>query len=215
MEIIIPENIAEITLGQFLKYEELQAAELDVLTFNRRKISLFTGMPFKDTAHLRQKDYDRLTGLIDAALATDVEFVNRFTLNGIEYGFIPDLDKITIAEFADLSNYGATPETLHRTMAVLFRPIINTNGDNYEIMPYKGTEEFAEVMRDMPLNCASGALVFFWSLANELQTVTQRCLTQELQKEMKRPNTSPILAGYRQLEDWLAETFSKKIKCSK
>lgn len=212
MEITIPENIGEITLGQFLKYEELQAANLDVLLFNRRKISLFLNMPFKDTAHLRQKDYDELLALIDNALASDVEFTNRFTMHGIEYGFIPDLDKITIGEYADLTTYGVSPETLHKLMAVLFRPIVNKHGDSYDIMPYTGAEEFAEVMKDMPLHCANGALVFFWSLANELQTATQKYLTQELQKEMQQPTTSLILDGYQHLKGWLKMTYSNLTK---
>lgn len=209
MEITLPENISEITLGQFIKYEELVERNLDDQNFNRRKIHLFTGIPFKDTANLRQTDYDLILQQIDTALTTDAEFTNSFTIHGIEFGFIPDLDKITIGEFADLSQHGLSSESLHRLMAVLFRPIVKRMGSNYEIMPYSGTDQYAELMKDMPLNCVNGALLFFYRLANELQTATQRSLTEELLKANPRPNTSRTLAGIRRLKGWLITTFSK------
>ncbi|AWH84923.1 hypothetical protein HYN59_07190 [Flavobacterium album] len=209
MEIILPENISEITLGKFIKYDELLQRDLDQQNFNRRKIALFTGIPFKDTARLRQADYDRLILKIDAALNTDAEFTDRFTMHGIEFGFIPDFDKITIGEFADLSQHGLSSETLHRLMAVLFRPVIKTIGSSYVIMPYDGTEEYAEMMKDMPLNAVNGALVFFYSLASELQAATQKYLTEELLRENPRPNFSRTSAGIRRLKNWLKTTFSR------
>ncbi len=209
MEIILPENISEITLGQFIKYDELLQRDLDAQNFNRRKISLFTAIPFKNTAYLRQADYDRLLLKIDTALNTDAEFTDRFTMHGMEFGFIPDFDKITIGEFADLSQHGLGAETLHRLMAVLFRPVISNTGSSYAIMPYDGTDEYAEMMKDMPLSCVNGALVFFYSLASELQEATQRYLTEELLKEGRPPNTSAILAGIRRSKNWLRTIFSR------
>lgn len=209
MKIDLPENISEITLGQFLKYEELEARGLDAHNFNRRKIAMFTGISFKDTAFIKNNDYERILNQINTALSTDVEFKDRFTMHGIEFGFVPDLDKITLGEYADLTAYRADKENLHKLMAVLFRPIINNNVDRYSIMAYNGTEEYANMMLGMPLNCVNGALVFFYNLANELQTATQRYLTEELLKEMKQPNTSRALGGIRLLRNWLTTTFTR------
>lgn len=209
MKVTIPENIGEITLGQYMRFQELLQRELTDVLFNRRKISLFTGISYRDTEYLKQLDYDKLNNLIDAALSTDAEFTDRFTMHGVEFGFIPDFDKITIGEFADLTHYGEGEENLNRLMAILFRPIVNKSGKSYDIVPYNGTDEYSELMKDMPLNCANGALVFFYNLANELQEATQRYLSQELRREMKRPSTSRILDGTRQLKNWLRITFSK------
>lgn len=211
MDIILPENISEITLGQYIKYDELLERNLDDYNFNRRKLSLFLGIPFNDTAHIKQVDYDRLLTQIDKALSTDAEFTDRFTMHGIEFGFIPDFDKITLAEYADLSQHGTKKETLHKLMAVLFRPITNKKKNTYSILGYNGTDEYADLMKDMPLNCANGALVFFYSLANELQKATQRYLTEELQKEMRPPTTLRLSAGTQQLKNWLIMT-SQKLK---
>lgn len=208
-EITLPENISEVTLRQFLRLQDLEKQDFDVYTKLKRKISIFTGIPFNKMDRIKQIDFERINSQIDLALSKEVPFVNRFELNGIEYGFIPNLDKISLGEYVDLTNYGVSEETLPQLMSVLFRPIINKEGSNYEIMPYKGSEEFVEVIKDMPLNCVNGALVFFWNLANELQEATQKYLSEELQKEMRPYRTSRISAGFQQLKSWLTTTFSK------
>lgn len=206
MKVTLPEHIGEITLRQYLKHEELVARGLDEYSYNRRKVSLFANIPYKDTVYIKSSDYADLLLQIDTALATEAEFTPTFEMHGITFGFIPDLDKITLGEYADLSQYGVETETMHNLMAVLFRPIINRQGDNYGVMPYNGTEEHAEMMKDMPMHCVSGALVFFYSLANDLETATQKYLTEELLKEMQPPATSLISAGIRQLRGWLKTT---------
>lgn len=212
MEVILPENISEVTLRQFLYLQDLEKKNLDLLTRIKRKISIFTGIPFNKLEKVRQVDFERINNLIDSALNTDVKFVNRFELNGIEYGFIPNFDKITFGEYVDISTYGVSEETLPQLMSVLFRPVINKDGDNYEIMKYKGSEEYVEVIKDMPLNCVNGALVFFYNLAKELQNHTQRYLTEELQREMQPRVTSTISDGIRQLKNSLKMTFLRLMK---
>lgn len=207
MNVTLPENISDITLRQFLKHEELIQRGLDEYNYNRRKVSLFANIPFKDTLYITATDYAQVLNQIDAALSTEAEFTPRFTMNGIEFGFIPDFDKITLGEYADLSQHGKDGnDTLHNLMAVLFRPIVKKEGDNYSIMAYNGTEEYAEMMKDMPMNCVNGALVFFYNLANDLQKATQKYLTEELQKEMRPTTTSLCSAGIQRLRDWLKTT---------
>jgi len=154
-----------------------------------------------------------LLGLIDKALSTDVEFKPTFTMGDIEFGFIPNLDKITLREHATLATYGVDKDKLHNLMSVLFRPITKKIGDKYEIMAftveYTDNEQYAEMMKEMPLNIVNGALVFFWNLANELQEATQRYLTEELQRDMKPKTYSKISVGIRHLRSWLKTTLSK------
>lgn len=226
MKITLPENISEITLRQFLKYEELQARDLDAYNFNKRKINIFTGIPVSQVDNIRGVDAERILNQIDTALNTDAEFVNRFTMHGIEFGFIPNLDKMTLGEYADLSKHGVDKDSLHNLMAVLFRPIVRKelvrqnifnriflkNKNNkaevkYDILSYNGTEEYAEFMKDMPLSVVNGALVFFYNLANELQEATQNYLTEELQKDQKLKTISKISVGIHRLKSWLKTTF--------
>lgn len=206
-EITLPEDISEITLRQFLKLQELEKKDFDLYTKLKRKVSIFTSIPFNKMDRVKQVDFENINNKIDKALSKDAVFVDRFILNDIEYGFIPNLDKISFGEYIDLASYGVSEETLPNLMAVLFRPIINKEGSNYEIMPYKGTEEYVEVIKDMPLNCVNGALVFFWNLANELQKATQKYLSEELAKETQLYHTSLISAGFQRLKSWLTTTY--------
>lgn len=210
MEIVLPENISEITLRQFLKYEDLQSRDLDSYNFNKRKIEIFTKIPFQQIGNIKAVDADRILNQIDIALSTEAEFVNTFTMHNIEFGFIPNLDKMTLGEYADLSKHGVDKSSLHNLMAVLFRPVVNRRGDKYEIMSYNGSDEYAEMMKDMPLNVVNGSLVFFYNLANELQEATQRFLSEELQKEPHPKTILKSLVGTRRLKN-LLKTISLKL----
>jgi len=207
MKIVLPENISEITLGQFQRYLKLLTRELSDIEFNKRKIAIFTKLPYRDISKVSSVDFKELLLQIDLALATKAEFTNRFILNDIEYGFIPNLDNISIGEYADLQKYSEqlslveddNIETMidgfnemEKIMAVLFRPIINKDRfGNYKIESYTADEARNEIMKEMPLSLVNGALVFFSNLANELYNSIQRYTTQELLRETKHWNTSP------------------------
>ncbi len=181
IKISVPENIADITLDQYVKFEALRAKE-DKLTEQgmiERVISLFTGIKKQDVKKLVHKDYEGLMAQIIAACEQDVEFEQRFTLDGVEYGFIPNLDEITTAEYVDLSTIGMQLEDLHKIMAILFRRITHEDAfGNYEILPYSHNKANDEIMRRCPMNIVNGALVFFWSLSKELRRAIQKFTSQ-------------------------------------
>ena len=121
MKIIQAENIGEIPLGQFQKYAELlERTDLKDADFNKRKIHIFTGIPQRDVARVMEKDRKNMLEQIDKALEVDAPFEKFFAINGFEFGFHPNLDEMSTAEFADLSKYGTEVETLEKTMAILF-----------------------------------------------------------------------------------------------
>ena len=112
------------------------------------------------------------------ALNKDVPFEDRFTMDGIEYGFIPNLDEATTnelnelssAEYVDGSVHIGEVENYHKLMAVLFRPITgNDSFGNYQIENYKGTIKYANRMKRMPINIMLGAFGFFFHLSRELR----------------------------------------------
>lgn len=212
MKVTIPENISDITLAQYMAYEELLSKNYDTHNFNRRKINLFTNISFKDTEYLSAKDMASLSNKIDVALSQEAEFKNRFTMLGIEFGFIPNFDKISAGEYADICLHSKNKYSLHKLMAVLFRPIINSKGNEYQIMPYNGTEENAELMKQMPLNVVNGAVFFFLNLTTDLEKATQKYLTQVQLKEMQAPNYSRISVGIRLLKNWLKTIYLKSKK---
>lgn len=193
MKIVLPENISEITLEQFQKYSVLlERKDLDDFQLKKRKVSIFTGIKYKDLDNINQSDFDEILEQIDISLNVDAEFKDRFEMNGIEFGFIPNFDKMTTKEFVDLSLYPVSEiETYHKLMAILFRPVKNKDPfGSYKIKNYNGTENYAETMKQTPMNIVNGALVFFCNLASELQKSTERYIHQELKKAETQATTS-------------------------
>jgi len=192
MRIKLPEHSGDITLLQYQKYYDLLQREgLDEYQINQRKIQIFTGIKPNEYKGVQQSDIEDMLNQIDIALETPFQFVNRFKIEDMEFGFIPNLDKITGGEYFDLSKYGTDVETLHNLMAVLFRPIKNKDGlDNYSIVPYTGTEQWAELMKLTPMNVVNGALFFFVNLRTELLSCTLRYMEEAQAREKSQVITS-------------------------
>ncbi len=201
MKVILPENIKDITLGQFQKYNELlKRDDLDEYNFNKRKIEIFSNIKRNEIDNISIEDYKDIIFVIDYALNQNVDFEPLFFIDDIEFGFIPNLDKITMEEFVDISNYGSEVETLHKLIAVLFRPVKNKDiFGNYKIYDYKGSEKFSNIMKRTPLSVVNGALVFFSNLANELTSFTQRFIEEEQARESKQATTLISGDGMQQL----------------
>lgn len=209
MKITVPETLKDITLLQFQKYNELiKREDLSDVELNRRKIYIFTGLDYASVANIKQYDAKEILETIDNALNLTVEFEPTFTMGDIEFGFIPNLDDITQGEFIDISSYGTDIESMHKLMAVLFRPIKKKDLlGNYEIMPYEGTKQYATIMKAMPMSIVQGALVFFSNLASELVNYTQKFTKEEQAKEAQRQTILLNGGGMRLLKNWLRERF--------
>lgn len=111
------------------------------------------------------------------------DFSPTFIHEGVEYGFIPDLDSsITYGENQDLCKYVSSTEDLHRAMAVAYRPIVSKQGSKYLIEPYEGSNKYASIMLDVDVEVALGMKVFFWSLTSELERYILKYSTAQEEK---------------------------------
>ena len=101
----------------------------------------------------------------------DVEhqMLNRFQINGKDYGFIPDLENISFGEYVDLDTFMGDNDNLHRAMNVLYRPIDLKQGQRYTLKEYD--PDINEEAKNYPLDACFGAMVFFYDLGKDLSTV--------------------------------------------
>ena len=190
VDIQLPENISDITLEQSQRY--LAIAERDNLSDidkTKRVVKLFTGLKTKEVDAMSISTYEYVVGEILAALNTKAEFTQIFTLGGIEFGFIPNLDEMTAGEYIDLTSAGVSSETMHKLMAILFRPIIKNDGfGNYEIESYTASSKHNELMKQAPMNIVNGMLVFFCLLSNELEA----CITKSMEVKVEEVKSNPV-----------------------
>lgn len=183
--ITIPDNINEISLGQYQRYLTVtEGIEGEFLA--QRTVEVFCGIPFSNVILMSHKDVKEISQDMVELVNKDVDFQHRFKIQSQEFGFMPDMEEMTSGEFADLCAYIGKPEDMHKAMAVMFRPITKTIGDKYDIYPYNGSKEFGDLMKFMPLGIALGAMVFFYNLAKELANATHLSILQEMEKEISQ-----------------------------
>jgi len=121
-----------------------------------------------------------------------------FEIDGIEYGFLPDLDEITLGEWADIEHYikDGIDKNMHKIMAVLFRPVTSKEGKMYSVQAYKDGRERAEKFRKkMNAEQVQQSLVFFWSLGNELLTTLPLFLMEKMNKIQAEVNLAKSGVG--------------------
>jgi hypothetical protein len=110
------------------------------------------------------------------------------TIEGKEYGFHPNLDEITLGEYADLEEFikNDVDKFLPEIVAVLFRPVTKREKDIYEIEAYDGKINVrAELMKKMSAQQVQNALVFFYSFVKIL-LIHLEWYSTEVQKETKK-----------------------------
>ena len=118
----------------------------------------------------------------------DTKLKRIIEINGVEYGFHPDLDSISLGEYADIEQFikNGIDSSLPELMAVLYRPIkIKKSETLYIIEPYDGDIRLrAEEMKQMSAEQVQSALVFFYTFAKVLSEIMPLYLMEKL-KETK------------------------------
>jgi len=186
--ITIPENLNEITLGQYQHYLKVsQGLEGDLLA--QRTVNILCDVKLSEVMMIRLADVRDISEHLNMLFSMDQDLQHRFEIKSQKFGFVPSLEDISFGEYVDLDKYVNDWDTMHQAMAVLFRPVIKEVGDKYDISEYNGSDEFSEIMRFMPLGVALGALVFFYRLGNELLKATRNYSLKQV-KELEKITAS-------------------------
>jgi hypothetical protein len=107
-------------------------------------------------------------------------------LFGVKYGFEPNIEEISTGAYIDAENYLTDVQTLHKAMAVLYRPIIAKTKDLYTIEPYESALKYEGIMKSAPLDVVFGMQVFFWDLGIELLNAMSRYTVDNLSEDEKK-----------------------------
>ena len=184
VDITIPTNLSEITLEQYQKFNKINTEENQDTNFLMHKtVEIFCNLDLKDIAKIKVHSVKAVLKEIDNIFAEKPDLITTFTLNNIEYGFIPQLDDITLGEYIDLDESFTDWSNMHKAMSVLYRPITMKKDGKYLIEDYNGTDN-AETMKQMRLDIVMGAMVFFYHLNNELLQTILNYLNREIPNQM-------------------------------
>ena len=214
IELTIPTTLNDIKLAQYQKFLSIAKDNEESEFLQQKMVQLFCGIDLKDVAQIRYKDVAEITANINNLFTKENAFIQRFKLGGVEFGFIPNLDEMTTGEYMDLDTYITDWDTMHNAMAVLYRPITNKLGNKYQIEDYKGSITYADVMRHAPLDVVLGAMVFFYTLGNDLLKSTINYLegNQEVQDILTKHNLENVGDGIQVSMLLLKETLEDLMK---
>ena len=180
----IPTSLNEITLGQYQEFVKLEQTLKDSteVSIQLKMIEIFCSVPEAVVRSMKATDIAEICGIINLMFDSDYQLISKFTLKGVDYGFIPELDNMSFGEYMDLDTFIGDNDNLHRALNVLFRPIKLNKGSRYIIEDYEPND--SEVAKDFPLDVVLGAIVFFYTLGKDLSIVMMNSLDKKNEKDL-------------------------------
>ena len=169
-----------LKLIDFNKGTKSKEAEETIAALSNIPKDLINQLELKDVAVIMSKMAE-LQAKQDGSLKRIIE------IEGVRYGFHPDLDSITLGEYADIESMikNDMEKNMPELMAVLYRPIVEEKNNVYTIEAYNGDISIrTEQMKKMSAEQVQSALVFFWGFVSVLLKTLESYLMQ-VQKEMK------------------------------
>jgi len=164
----IIKKIDDLTIRDyvFLKSNDLSDEKSIINHFDLGKIDV-------KTYNLWLKDMNEVMNNIPE----EFNLTLRFEYNGVEYGFIPNLSKISVGEWIDLDELSEDPVEF---MSVLYRPIIKKGrffwDKTYDIEEYS---ESSDILGDVPVAFYLGARFFFTNLRTTLLEILNIYIASE------------------------------------
>ena len=178
---------SDVTLEKWLKLIDLETgsktkeAEETIAALSDIPKQLIKELSIKDVAVIMSR-------IAELQQEQDSSLKRIVKINEVEYGFHPDLDSITLGEYADIETFikNGIETQLPELCAVLYRPITEKKNDIYTIAAYDGDIRMrTEEMKQMSAEQVQSALVFFWRLGRTLSEILPSYLMERL-KEMNQ-----------------------------
>lgn len=175
IELSIPTSYDDITLRKWLvlqkelkNYEDDEDATTAILLYH------LCGLEPEWLKGISVDDYTILKHeLIGFLGKTDLELQRFIQIDGVEYGFEPNLSNMSYGAYADITKFKniTIDDNWARIMSILYRPVNDKSFGNYSIKPYDGDTN-ADIWLGVPMSVHFGALFFLFNLLTDLLSAT-------------------------------------------
>ena len=176
---IISTKYSDQTLGT---YVDFMAAGEDTVS----QIQAITGLKRDDIRKIDVTQIEKIVTAYANGLKNDEKVFKQFIdIDGIKFGFHPNLKSMTFGEWLDLSELSKNfPHQLPELMCILYRPVTAEINHQYKIEEYDSDVhlKYTPQMRKLNLANVNAALLFFSTLRNDLVNNTPAYLEQELER---------------------------------
>lgn len=214
LTITVPKDWSAVTLEQFLRLKK------DMETYKDEPEALvaclFHHLCNFPVEYLQQLDIDTYI-----AIKKDIyDFFNKvelplkrfLTIDGVEYGFEPNLSQMAYGAYLDISKYETLEinEKWAEIMSILYRPVVKKQGALYDIEGYTGKIEKDKFL-NVGMDAHWGAIFFFKGLLEDLQSSILNSLKKD-SVEIPANIKSILLRSGRAIQplyNWQMETLLK------
>jgi hypothetical protein len=209
MKVSVPTSLKDIKLKDYQKYqkelERLESINADDSKLMISKISLLCNVSYEKVLNIESVDIWKISRLIDDVLRIEPELVEKFIVEDIKFGWLPNLDTMKWGEFLDLNDNISNWETMHIAMGVLYRPIIEEDKKGrYNVGSYEG-DKYHEYLKEMTLESVVGCMVFFWNLGMDCVIAITKYLEMPEMKFQNQLNLVESGVGLQQSMNSLVE----------
>jgi hypothetical protein len=175
-----------MSVGDYVKIFKVK----DLFTeqyFAAKLVSIITGAPIEKLMKADYEEINYLAAYIMSLIPTDKpKFVDRFEIDGVHYGFIPNWRDLTFAEFVDMDTISTKPiiellDMLHILAAIMYRPIEHEITEhNFLIEEYdikKMTARAELFKKKLDVGYVLGAQTFFTNCVKRFSLYSLASLT--------------------------------------
>ena len=178
----------QITIGQFVEFYKAKSDINKCIAatgMSRDEVNLLPLVAVKQAVAA----FMEVTQLIE-----EVEFPKIIELNGTQFGFEPNLNRIQTAAWADIAHLEdlGRDEHMHEILAILYRPVTFRFGSTnikYRIEDYHANKgdsiDNADLFLDYKVCHARNVLGFFLLLQQGCMNALATLQTRELKKSVK------------------------------
>lgn len=181
LTITVPKDYSAITLKQYLEFrDELENYKDDPEAIETILLHYICGVPAEYVSKIDSETFGKIRADLSSFMNnTDYPLQRFVTLDGVEYGFEPNLSKMSYGAYLDIAKYDTITidKNWGKIMDILYRPVTNKTGALYEIKSYDGDINEDRWM-SVGMDVHFGTLFFFSDLLKDLVSSTQKSLKE-------------------------------------
>jgi len=161
IKILMPETWADITLKQYLALQyDLEAYKDDEEAVMSFMMVHLCRLSVEEISGLSRTSYNELKqSILSFVNNTENELARFITIDGIEYGFEPNLANMSYGAYCDMTRYDsiAIDKNWPKIMNILYRPVDKKGmGETYSIQKYitnTNSDKWLDVTMDKHFGC--------------------------------------------------------------
>ena len=208
----IPTSWKDISLKQYLTLQnDLEAYSDDEEAQTALTLHHLCGLDIEYVRKLSAESYNVVKSKLNQFQSPEgIELSTFITIDGVEYGFEPNLSKMSYGAYADITQYDTIQidKNWGKIMSILYRPVEKKKYGKYAIVPYDGKIDDGKWL-DVNMEVHWGALFFFVHLQMDLL----KGILNSLKEEEMPHNIRPILERsgeiMQQSLSWPMENLTK------